>query len=72
MLDGNYSVLRMLLFRNTTNVFRNHLQQCVQKSFTTMCSEIVYNKVFRNHHYIVFMNYRFDVFILLPHLCSLM
>lgn len=40
MLDGNYSVLRMLLFRKTTNVFRNHLRQCVQKSLTTKCSEI--------------------------------
>lgn len=39
MLGGNDSVL-MLLFRKTTNVFRNHLQQCVQKSFTTTCSEI--------------------------------
>lgn len=38
MLGGNDSVL-MLLFRKTTNVFRNHLQR-VQKSFTTTCSEI--------------------------------
>lgn len=40
MLGGNDNVLRMLLFRKTTNVLRNHLQQSIQKSFTTMCSEI--------------------------------
>lgn len=49
MLDGNYSVLRMLYCSGKppmcsetfyNKVFRNHLRQCVQKSFTTKCSEI--------------------------------